>query len=220
MSHGPLEPQILIYHSHSQETFSDSREGEEEDTIVGVGNYLTSLLSEKYGYQVIHIKEAFDMMSGELDRNKAYNYACDYVEKVLEENPSVEVVIDLHRDGIDEDRRLVTEINGKDTAQILFYNGLSYTNAQGRFLICPILTYRTILLFLFSWNIRRRCIILIFTEDLPGGLALQSSFTKKSPASGSRCPDKYGAGSKKRHGTLCRHFEQSVKGLRNRIKII
>ena len=81
LSHGPLEPQILIYHSHSQETFSDSREGEEEDTIVGVGNYLTSLLSEKYGYQVIHIKEAFDMMSGELDRNKAYNYACDYVEK-------------------------------------------------------------------------------------------------------------------------------------------
>ena len=132
LSHGPLEPQILIYHSHSHETFADSREGEESDTIVGVGDYLTSLLTEKYGYQVMHIKEAFDMMSGELDRNKAYDYACDYVEKVLEENPSVEVVIDLHRDGVDEDRRLVTEINGKTTAQILFYNGLSYTNTQGQ----------------------------------------------------------------------------------------
>ena len=132
LSHGPLEPQILIYHSHSQETFADSREGEESDTIVGVGDYLTSLLTEKYGYQVMHIKEAFDMMSGELVRNKAYDYACDYVEKVLEENPSVEVVIDLHRDGVDEDRRLVTEINGKTTAQILFYNGLSYTNTQGQ----------------------------------------------------------------------------------------
>ena len=132
LSHGPLEPQLLIYHSHSQETFADSREGEESDTIVGVGDYLTSLLTEKYGYQVMHIKEAFDMMSGELDRNKAYDYACDYVEKVLEENPSVEVVIDLHRDGVDEDRRLVTEINGKTTAQILFYNGLSYTNTQGQ----------------------------------------------------------------------------------------
>ena len=132
LSHGPLEPQILIYHSHSQETFADSREGEESDTIVGVGDYLTSLLTEKYGYQVMHIKEAFDMMSGELDRNKAYDYACDYVEKVLEENPSVEVVIDLHREGVDEDRRLVTEINWKTTAQILFYNGLSYTNTQGQ----------------------------------------------------------------------------------------
>lgn len=35
-------PQILIYHSHSQETFADSREGEEEDSIVGVGNYLAA----------------------------------------------------------------------------------------------------------------------------------------------------------------------------------
>ncbi len=131
LSHGPLEPQILIYHSHSQETFSDSREGEEEDTIVGVGNYLTNLLREKYGYQVIHVKEAFDMMSGELDRSKAYDYACEYVENVLKENPSVEVLIDLHRDGIPENRRLVTEINGKATAQVLFYNGLSYTNSQG-----------------------------------------------------------------------------------------
>ena len=39
-------PQILIYHTHSQETFSDSREGETEDTIVGVGNYLTDILEK------------------------------------------------------------------------------------------------------------------------------------------------------------------------------
>mgnify|MGYP002286587634 CR=1 FL=1 len=131
LSHGPLEPQFLINHSPSQETFSDSREGEEEDTIVGVGNYLTSLLSEKYGYQVIHIKEAFDMMSGELDRNKAYNYACDYVEKVLEENPSVEVVIDLHRDGVADTTHLLTNIDGKDMARVMLFNGLSYSKVNG-----------------------------------------------------------------------------------------
>ncbi len=131
------EPQILIYHSHSQETFQDSREGERADTIVGVGDYLEKILTEKYGYQVLHITEAFDMMSGKLDRSKAYDYACDYVEKVLEENPSIEVVIDLHRDGIDENRRLVTEINGKPTAQLLFYNGLSYTKSQGKVSYLP-----------------------------------------------------------------------------------
>ena len=131
------EPQILIYHSHSQETFQDSREGKRADTIVGVGDYLEKILTEKYGYQVLHITEAFDMMSGELDRSKAYDYACDYVEKVLEENSSIEVVIDLHRDGIDENRRLVTEINGKPTAQLLFYNGLSYTKSQGKVSYLP-----------------------------------------------------------------------------------
>ena len=124
-------PQILSYHTHSQETFADSREGKEEDTIVGVGNYLTNLLEEKYGYQVIHVTDAFDMMGGTLDRSKAYDYARISIEKVLEENPTVEVVIDLHRDGVPDDRRLVTEVNGKSTAQLLFYNGLSYTVNQG-----------------------------------------------------------------------------------------
>ena len=124
-------PQILIYHTHSQETFVDSRDGKEEDTIVGVGNYLTDLLEEKYGYQVIHVTDAFDMMGGTLDRSKAYDYARTSIEKVLEENPTVEVVIDLHRDGVPDDRRLVTEVNGKSTAQLLFYNGLSYTVNQG-----------------------------------------------------------------------------------------
>ena len=125
------KPQILLYHTHSQEAFADSREGEVEDTILGVGNYLTELLTKNYGYQVIHVTEAFDMESGELDRSAAYDYAGTYLETILEENPSIEVVIDLHRDGVPENRHLVTEINGKPTAQIMFYNGLSYTIARG-----------------------------------------------------------------------------------------
>ena len=124
-------PQILIYHSHSQEAFADSREGMEEDTILGVGDYLTEILTEQYEYQVLHVREAFDMKSGELDRSKAYDYAREYLEPVLAENENIQVVIDLHRDGVPEDRKLVTEINGKPTAQILFYNGLSYTNQSG-----------------------------------------------------------------------------------------
>ena len=125
------KPQILLYHTHSQEAFADSKEGEVEDTIIGVGNYLTELLTKNYGYQVIHVTEAFDMESGELDRSAAYDYAGTYLETILEENPSIEVVIDLHRDGVPENRHLVTEINGKPTAQIMFYNGLSYTIARG-----------------------------------------------------------------------------------------
>ena len=124
-------PQILIYHTHSQETFADSREGKAEDTVVGVGDYLTEILTRKYGYHVIHITEAFDLMGGTLDRNSAYDYAREYLEKYLQENPSVEVLIDLHRDGVSENRHLVTEINGKPTAQIMFYNGLSNTVSQG-----------------------------------------------------------------------------------------
>ena len=131
------QPQILIYHSHSQETFADSREGEEADTVVGVGDYLAEILEEKYGYQVIHVKEHFDVIDGEIDRSRAYDFAREHIEKVLEENPAIQVIIDLHTDGVPEGKRLVTEIGGRDTAQIMFYNGLSYTVNQGKVSYLP-----------------------------------------------------------------------------------
>lgn len=125
------KPQILIYHSHSQEDFTDTVSGDPGTTVVGVGDYLTELLQNQYGYQVIHITDSFDIVDGRLDRNQAYDFAREKVEQVLEENPSIEVVIDLHRDGVPEDRHLVTEINGKPTAQIMCFNGLSYTVNNG-----------------------------------------------------------------------------------------
>ena len=40
-------------------------------------------------------------------------------------------MIDLHRDGVADTTHLVTEVNGKPTAQIMFFNGLSRTRANG-----------------------------------------------------------------------------------------
>ncbi|BCJ94954.1 hypothetical protein acsn021_25230 [Anaerocolumna cellulosilytica] len=123
----PDKPQILIYHTHSQEGFSDSRKGKEADTVVGLGTYLTKLLKENYGYNVIHDKTQYDIMGGTLDRNLAYNYAGEGVKKILEKNPEIEVVIDIHRDGAN---KRVANINGSNTAQIMLFNGLS-RNAKG-----------------------------------------------------------------------------------------
>lgn len=131
------QPQILIYHSHSQEDFIDSIPGDPSTTIVGVGAYLTSILQDTYGYHVIHVTDTFDIVDGKLDRNKAYTFAQERISQILEENPSVEVVIDLHRDGVPEDKRLVTNINGKETAKIMFFNGLSRTNKNGDITYLP-----------------------------------------------------------------------------------
>ena len=53
------------------------------------------------------------------------------IEQILRENPSIEVVIDLHRDGVAEGTRLVTEVDGTQMASIMFFNGLSRTTALG-----------------------------------------------------------------------------------------
>lgn len=125
---GPL---VLIYHTHSQETFADSTPGDVNDSIVGVGAYLKQILEEDYGVSVYHLTTSFDMVNGKLDRNQAYSQAEKAVKKVLEENPSIQIVIDLHRDGVGSDTKLVTEVDGKQTAQIMFFNGLSRTNTIG-----------------------------------------------------------------------------------------
>lgn len=131
LSQNSEEPQILIYHSHSQEEFADSRPGVQEDTIVGVGEYLAQVLTEQYGYSVYHDKTTYDVVDGVVDRNEAYNCAAEGVEAILEKYPSIEVILDIHRDGVNEDVHLVTEINGKPTAQIMFVNGISKTSLQG-----------------------------------------------------------------------------------------
>ena len=41
------------------------------------------------------------------------------------------MAIDLHRDGVAESTHLVTEIDGKPTAKIMYFNGLSRTRANG-----------------------------------------------------------------------------------------
>ena len=53
------------------------------------------------------------------------------VEQVLAENPSIQVVIDLHRDEMAEETRLVTDLDGRPTARFMFFNGLSRTKKTG-----------------------------------------------------------------------------------------
>ena len=120
-------PQILIYHTHSQEAFADSVPGDTSTSIVGVGERLTQILTETYGYQVLHHTAGYDVES----RNDAYSKALPEIEKLLRDNPSIQVVIDLHRDAMPESTRLVTELDGRPTARFMFFNGLSRTKKTG-----------------------------------------------------------------------------------------
>lgn len=126
LTHDAGTPQILIYHTHSQERFADSAPGDASTSIVGVGAYLKQRL-EGYGFSVLHHTGEYDING----RDDAYAKAGPAVEQILKENPSIEVVIDLHRDGVAEGTHLVTDVQGKQTASIMFFNGLSRTTANG-----------------------------------------------------------------------------------------
>ena len=70
-------------------------------------------------------------------RDDAYAKAAVGLEEVLAKNPSIEVIIDLHRDAVNGNRKLVTNIQGMEMAQFMFFNGLSYTRAHGELTSLP-----------------------------------------------------------------------------------
>ncbi len=129
---GGTAPQILIYHTHSHEGFADSVEGDTSTTVVGVGEQLAEILRQEYGWQVLHHTGVYDE-----NRDYAYSYALPALEQVLAENPSIEVVIDLHRDSVADGTRLVTEIEGQQTARFMFFNGLSRVRELGEISYLP-----------------------------------------------------------------------------------
>lgn len=121
-------PQILIYHTHSQEGFVDSVAGDDSTTIMGVGAHLAEILENQYGYDVLHHVGKYDVES----RDNAYSRALPEVIKILEENPGIEVIIDLHRDAVNDDYKLVMDLDGRPTARFMFFNGVSCTKNTGK----------------------------------------------------------------------------------------
>lgn len=116
-------PKVLIFHTHSSETYADSQDISEG--IMAVGARLARVLDDKYGIKALHHTGQYDVVDGSVFRDGAYERMEPSIQKILADNPSIEMVIDLHRDGVDDHIRLVKEVNGKPTAQIMFFNGLT-----------------------------------------------------------------------------------------------
>ncbi len=91
-------PVVLIIHTHATESYQPMSEGnfhrlEEEGTVREVGNLLKAGL-EKEGIPVIHDKTIHDSPS----YNQSYARSLQTLQSYLAKNPSIKVVIDLHRD--------------------------------------------------------------------------------------------------------------------------
>jgi stage II sporulation protein P len=110
-------PKILIFHTHAREKYKDGK------SVVDVGEKLEQVFEKHYGIQTMHVTSEFYADDTE-NVTGAYEIMEKSITKILKENPSIEIVIDIHRDGVAENVRLVTPINQKNTAKIMFVNGL------------------------------------------------------------------------------------------------
>ena len=110
--------EVLIYHTHTHEGYSEV-EGSSEDenfTVVGVGNILASELQDGYGISVIHDKTVHDLSP----YTEAYYRSEATVQSYLNEFPNLKLIIDLHRDGGIPKERVTTVINGQSLARVEF----------------------------------------------------------------------------------------------------
>ncbi len=122
---GDEGPQILILHSHTCEAFTpegedrytpsgDWRTLEEGQSVVALGDLLTALLEEK-GFRVLHDREKYDWPA----YNGAYDRSGEAVRSLLEDNPTIRVVIDLHRDALGGRKTHYAAPDGGDSAQVM-----------------------------------------------------------------------------------------------------
>ena len=103
-------PQILIYHTHTSETYFN-----DQGSVVDVGNLLADLLRAK-GYNVIH-----DTTINDADYNNSYETAYVNVEKILKANPTIQCIIDVHRDSATKD--MVVKDQGIEYAKLMLVVG-------------------------------------------------------------------------------------------------
>ncbi len=126
------EPQVLIMHTHTTESFEpfvragfdanfNYRTTDPAYNMVSVGNAITEQL-EAAGIGVVHDTTIHDYPS----YNGSYDRSAETVRKNLEQYPSIKVVLDIHRDAIQDGNTLIqpiVEIDGKEAAQVMIISG-------------------------------------------------------------------------------------------------
>jgi len=126
------EPQVLIYHTHTTESFEpyvrdkydanfNYRTTDDTKNMVMVGNAIQAEL-EAAGYSVIHATDIHDYPS----YNGSYARSRETILPIIEQYPSIKVALDIHRDAISGDGNAAqpyTVINGREAAQVMIISG-------------------------------------------------------------------------------------------------
>ena len=128
------EPTVLILHTHATESYTKSagesyqessafRTLDERYNMVSIGDRVAQLLEEG-GIRVIHDRTLHDYPS----YSGSYNHARKSAQQYLEEYPSIQLILDIHRDASGDNynqMRTSAQVNGTPSAQLMLVVGTS-----------------------------------------------------------------------------------------------
>lgn len=115
-------PKVLIFHTHNREVYQDEKRGDKG--VMGVGERLEEILEKQYGIETMQVTDSFYMDENNDSVTGAYERMEPVINGILKQYPSIQMCIDIHRDGVKGTNKFLTTINGKDTAKMMFVNGL------------------------------------------------------------------------------------------------
>ena len=128
----PTEPLVYIYNTHQTEEYnSPMLEAYNITYTTWIASYILKDYLKELGIEAYVENES---ISNYLNTNKlSYKYSYDaskyYINKRLQEFPSIKYIIDLHRDSLTKDKTTVI-LNDSSYAKILFVVGLDYAGYE------------------------------------------------------------------------------------------
>lgn len=128
-------PSVLILHTHSTESYTKNGEDyketsswrtlDEDYNMLSIGSRVVEVLAEN-GITAIQDRDLHDYPS----YNGSYVDARKSIESYLEEYPTIQLVLDLHRDAAEgsngRQMRTAASVNGQTSAQMMLVMGTNY----------------------------------------------------------------------------------------------
>ncbi|MCY6371834.1 stage II sporulation protein P [Clostridium ganghwense] len=112
------KPEILIYHTHTCESYKPNGINTMDKTqnVCAVGEELKKELEEKYGISVVHDTTVHDAAA----YAKSYDRSGVTLDKYMKKYGDFKLIIDLHRDSVENKKAVTANINNENVARFMF----------------------------------------------------------------------------------------------------
>ena len=128
MKFDTTEPVILLMHTHGSESYEDPanpgvyRTSDPSKSVLAVAEAMKTVLEQR-GYGTIHD----DTICDEPEFTGAYNRSRQVIQENLAAYPSLQLVLDVHRDAVEDENgdqiRMVCQLEGDTVAQLMLVVG-------------------------------------------------------------------------------------------------
>lgn len=111
------KPEVLIYHTHTTESYKpgDANSFDDTQNVCAVGDTIVNELQNNYGISAINDKTVHDAEA----YTQSYSRSAVTLDKYLQKYGDFKLIIDLHRDSVEDKKSVTTRMNGENISKFM-----------------------------------------------------------------------------------------------------